>query len=287
MKQMKKLLSVLLAVLMVFSLMSTALAVSMDEPLEGKVVILHSNDVHGAVEGYAKIAALRDQYKAAGAEVILADAGDFCQGTPYVSLSKGANAIEMMNAAGYDVATLGNHEFDFGYENLMTILKDAKFKVVCGDVIKDGESILDGWTIIEKAGVKIGFVGLETPETYTKVNPGLIQGVSFPQKEELYACAQKLVDEVKAAGADVVVGLFHLGVDDESVGNRSVDVCATTSRASTSSLTVTPRPGSVLRRGQEERQDRRDGRRLPDQPLQGSADPVHRHEVCQRRRRGH
>ena len=134
MKQMKKLLSVLLAVLMVFSLMSTALAVDADESLEGKVVILHSNDVHGAIEGYAKIAALRDEYKAAGAEVILADAGDFCQGTPYVSLSKGAKAVEMMNAAGYDVSTLGNHEFDFGYENLMTILEKAEFKVVCGDV---------------------------------------------------------------------------------------------------------------------------------------------------------
>ncbi len=226
MKQMKKLLSVLLAVLMVFSLMSTALAVGAEDSLEGKVVILHSNDVHGAIEGYAKIAALRDQYKAAGAEVILADVGDYCQGSTYVSLSKGANAIEMMNTAGYDVATLGNHEFDYGYENLMTILKDAKYKTVCGDVIKDGKSILDGWTIIEKAGVKIGFVGLETPETYTKVNPGLIQGISFPQKEELYKCAQTLVDEVKAAGADIVVGLFHLGVDDESIGNRSTDVYA-------------------------------------------------------------
>ena len=226
MKQMKKLLSVLLAVLMVFSLMSTALAVDAEDSLEGKVVILHSNDVHGAIEGYAKIAALRDQYKAAGAEVILADAGDYCQGTTYVSLSKGANAIEMMNTAGYDISTLGNHEFDFGYENLMTILEKAEFKVVCGDVFKDGKSILDGWTIIEKKGVKIGFVGLETPETYTKVNPGLIQGVSFPQKEELYACAQTLVNEVKAAGADIVVGLFHLGIDEESVGNRSMDVYA-------------------------------------------------------------
>ena len=224
MKHMKKLLSVLLAVLMVFSLMSTALAVGAEDSLEGKVVILHSNDVHGAIEGYAKIAALRDQYKAAGAEVILADAGDFCQGNPYVSLSKGATAVEMMNAVGYDVVTLGNHEFDYGYENLMAILKNAEFKAICGNVFKDGKSILDGWTILEKAGVKVGFVGLETPETYTKVNPGMIQGVSFPQKEELYACAQTLVDEVKAAGADIVVGLFHLGIDDESVGNRSVDV---------------------------------------------------------------
>ncbi len=237
MKQMKKLLSVLLVVLMVFSLMSTAMAADASVSLKDKVVILHSNDVHGGVAdpkpdsddvagllGYARIAALRDEYVKQGAEVILADAGDYIQGSPYVSVSKGATAVEMMNAAGYDVATLGNHEFDFGYDNLMTILKDAKFKTVCGDVIKDGKSILDGWTIIEKKGVKIGFVGLETPETYTKVNPALIQGISFPQKDELYKCAQQLVDEVKAKGADIVIGLFHLGVDAESEPNRSADV---------------------------------------------------------------
>ena len=154
MKQMKKLLSVLLAVLMVFSLMSTALAVDAEDSLEGKVVILHSNDVHGAVEGYAKMAGLRDAYAAAGAEVILADAGDFCQGSAYVNVSKGANAVALMNDVGYDVSTLGNHEFDFGYDNLIEIMKDAKFKVVCGDVTKDGEAPFDGWTIIEKKGVK-------------------------------------------------------------------------------------------------------------------------------------
>ena len=146
MKQMKKLLSVLLAVLMVFSLMSTALAVGAEDSLEGKVVILHSNDVHGAVEGYAKMAGLRDAYAAAGAEVILADAGDFCQGSAYVNVSKGANAVALMNDVGYDVSTLGNHEFDFGYDNLIEIMKDAKFKVVCGDVTKDGEAPFDGWT---------------------------------------------------------------------------------------------------------------------------------------------
>ena len=83
----------------------------------GKTVILHSNDVHGEIMGYAYIAALRTEFENRGADVILADAGDFSQGDPTVSLSKGADAIAMMNAAGYDVATLGNHEFDFGYEH--------------------------------------------------------------------------------------------------------------------------------------------------------------------------
>ena len=276
MRQMKKLLSVLLVLCMIFSLMCTALAVEGEEAsMEGKIVILHSNDVHGAVEGYAKIAGLRDEYVKQGAEVILADAGDYSQGTPYVSVSKGATAIEMMNAAGYDVSTLGNHEFDFGYENLMTILKDAKFKVVCGDVIKDGKSILDGWTIIEKGGVKVGFVGLETPETYTKVHPGLIQGISFPQREELYQCAQTLVDEVKAAGADVVVGLFHLGVDDESIGNRSMDVFANVTGLDIvidghSHTTMLPGVDKIKTGVEKDGQDKYDVNPCKDMPIQST-----------------
>ena len=84
--------------------------------LDGKTVILHTNDVHGAVDGYAYITALKAEYEAKGAEVILADAGDYSQGTTYVSTTKGLDAIKMMNVAGYDVATIGNHEFDYGYE---------------------------------------------------------------------------------------------------------------------------------------------------------------------------
>jgi len=145
----------------------------------GKTVILHSNDVHGALDGYAYIAKYAQIVKDEGGEVIVVDAGDFSQGNPYVSLSKGHTAIELMNAAGYDLATLGNHEFDFGYEQLMENLKDANFQVISADVYKDGELILPATTIIEKGGVKIGFFGMETPETATKVNPGLITGITF------------------------------------------------------------------------------------------------------------
>jgi 5'-nucleotidase len=201
--------------------------------LTGKTVILHSNDVHGEIAGYAYIAALKAELVKRGAEVILADAGDFSQGDPNVSVSKGATAVEMMNAAGYDVVTLGNHEFDYGYDQLMTNLAGAKFKTICADVLKDGKSILDPtWTYESASGLKIGFFGLETPETQTKVNPGLIQGITFLSnsagKTELYDCAQKQVDDLKAAGADIIVGLWHLGVDDESApdGHRSVDVLA-------------------------------------------------------------
>ena len=203
-----------------------------ETPFTGKTVILHSNDVHGALEGYAYIAAVKADFEAKGAEVILADAGDFSQGSPLVSISKGETAIDMMNAAGYDVVTLGNHEFDYGYEQLMANLEKGTFKAICADVLKDGKTILDPNVIIEKGGVKIGFFGLETPETLTKVNPGLIKGITFLNntdgKTELYDCAAEQVKELKEAGADLIIGLFHLGVADESKtdGHRSMDVLA-------------------------------------------------------------
>ena len=201
--------------------------------LSGKTVILHSNDVHGQIDGYAYIAGLRTELEKRGAEVILADAGDYSQGDPYVSLSKGANAVEMMNTAGYDVATLGNHEFDYGYAQLKENLSKAKFKVLCADVIENGKSIYDPtFLYTTKSGVKVGFFGLETPETMTKVSPGTIKGLTFLAnsngKTDLYDCAQQQIDALKKDGADIVIGLVHLGVDDESMadGHRSADLLA-------------------------------------------------------------
>ena len=168
----------------------------------GKTVILHSNDVHGQIDGYAYIAGLRDYFKSLGAEVILADSGDFSQGTVYVSSSKGASAIDMMNA----------------------------FPVICASVTLDetGETILPASTIITtESGLKIGFVGVETPETVTKVNPGLINMITFAAFDKLYETTQNAVDAIRA-DADLVIGLFHLGVDAESKvnGYRSVDALA-------------------------------------------------------------
>ena len=194
--------------------------------LEGLVVILHSNEVHGNIMGYSQMAALRDAFESFGAEVILADAGDYSQGTTYVSTTKGADAIEMMNVAGYDVATLGNHEFDYGYPQLKENLSKADFAVLCANILKDGENAFQGNTIIEKDGVKIGFFGLDTPEAQTKANPALMQGLSFYAEKELYACAQAQIDELRANGADIVVCLAHLGVDKESAPNRSTDLYA-------------------------------------------------------------
>ena len=134
-----------------------------------------------------------------------------------------------MNAAGYDLVTLGNHEFDFGYAQLMENLSKAQFTTICCNVIVDetGESILPGITVITtKSGMKLGFFGLETPETATKVNPGMIKEISFTAFEDLYKAAQTAVDDLKAEGVDLVIGLCHLGVDAESAANgyRSIDL---------------------------------------------------------------
>lgn len=223
MKNIKKLLSLLLALTMVFALCTVSFA----EPgeLEGKTVILHTNDVHGAVDGYAKVAALKAEYEEKGANVVLIDAGDYIQGTTSVSTSQGAAAIELMNAAGYDLAVLGNHEFDYGYENLRTILSKAKFKV-SSNVYYNGELAFDAAFAGEtESGLKIGFFGLETPETATKAHPAKIKGVSFLAGEQLFSYAQSTVDYLKNTnGCDIVICIAHLGVDDESAPNRSYDL---------------------------------------------------------------
>lgn len=228
MKHTKKLLSLLLVLCLVLSLSCTAFAVNEAKPLDGKTVILHSNDVHGAIDLYAAMASLKADYEAQGAEVILADAGDYSQGTVYVSVNKGADAVTMMNATGYDVATIGNHEFDYGYAQLAENMKAAKFKVLCADVLgADGKTIFDANTIIEKGGVKIGFFGLETPEAQTKANPKLIEGLKFlagKDGKELYACAAAQVAALKEQGADIVVCLAHLGVDESSEPYTSYDL---------------------------------------------------------------
>ncbi len=231
---MKKLLALFLALAMVLSLSTAALAdgfpiKAFASDYTGKTIILHTNDVHGAIDGYAYIPTLRNWFYSHGAsDVLVADAGDFSAGNTYVSYSKGYSAIHMMNAAGYDVVTLGNHEFDFGYRQLMSNLRTAKFSVVCADVLYSGtqDTVLSPSVLFTTfGGVKIAFVGLETPETATKVNPGLITEIDFATFDNLYACTQAAIDEVREE-ADVVIGLWHMGVDNESApnGNRSVDV---------------------------------------------------------------
>lgn len=231
---MRKFLSVLLAMAMVLSLTVTGFAIedtattrapevmTEEATMAGKTVILHTNDVHGAIEGYAYITALKADYEAKGAEVILVDAGDYSQGEVYVSDTKGLDAVEMMNVTGYDVVTLGNHEFDYGYAQLKENMTKADFKILCANVYgEDGTPIFDAnYTYTTKSGVKIGFFGMETPEAQTKANPALIKGLKFDT--DLKAVAEKQLEALK--DDDVVIVLSHLGVDDSSKPYTSYDL---------------------------------------------------------------
>lgn len=224
---MKKLFAFVLIVLLA---MTCVFAQSVHEvthgEYEGKTVILHTNDVHGAIEGYAKLAALKADFEAKGADVILVDGGDFSQGTKYVSSSKGLSAVQIMNLVGYDVAVIGNHEFDYGYPQLVENMKQATFKVLCSDIFDgNGNPIFDEYYIYTTSkGAKIGFFGINTPESQTKVNPTLVKGLGFVFGEDLYAVAQKNVDELREMGVDTVICIGHLGVDPAATPNRSVDL---------------------------------------------------------------
>ncbi len=232
-----KLLALLLSVALTLSLAVPALAEEtaayVIPDVNGKVVILHTNDTHGAdlavkgkSFGMAGVAQLKKDFEEAGAKVLLVSAGDSIMGKPLVSADQGKSAIEFMNAAGYDAMTVGNHELDFGMDNLKTLAEMAKFSILCANMTTeaDGKTVFNPNQIFDLDGVKVGVFGLATPETRTKADASKMPGIAFPEKKELYAVAQAQVDELKKAGADVIVCLGHLGIADESVGNQSIDV---------------------------------------------------------------
>jgi 2',3'-cyclic-nucleotide 2'-phosphodiesterase (5'-nucleotidase family) len=163
--------------------------------------------------------------------VLLLDAGDASQGTPLVNLSYGKVAFEFMNAAGYDAMAPGNHEFDWGYENLAGNAKIAQFPILAANITlkATGELAFGDRTVFTVPnGLKVGVFGLNTPETRTKAHPDKVKEIAFASEAELYTVAQAQVDALKAEGADLVVALGHLGVDAESEPNRSIDIIANT-----------------------------------------------------------
>lgn len=235
-----RILSAILSLALVFGLYSVPVAgaegqavAAVEQSLAGKLVIIHTNDTHGgdlAVEGKslgtAGVAQLEKVYKAAGAEVLLISAGDAIQGDPLVNLNSGKNAIKFMNFAGYDLMVPGNHEFDFGYKNLKKLDMLADFPIISAN-IKDkttGEAVFKENMIFDTVVGKVGFFGLTTPETLTKANPDNVASLNFLAGKELYAEAQQQVDELKAAGAEYIICVAHLGIDSSSKPNRSTDV---------------------------------------------------------------
>ena len=191
MKHGRRLLAPLLALILLLALALPAAAdyparteaMDLSEDWTGKTILLHTNDVHGAISGYAVAANMKLKLEKAGAEVLLIDAGDFLQGDAAVNMSEGASAVELMNAAGYDLAIPGNHEFDFGVPQLIEDVKAAQFPVICANVFRGEELLFPAdWTYTGKSGMKIGFFGLDTPESQTKAAPKLTVGVLRPDQ---------------------------------------------------------------------------------------------------------
>ena len=233
---MRKFFAMLLSLVMVLSLMvPTAWAA------EDDVTILYTNDVHTYIDktiGYSELAAYKDSL---GENVLLVDAGDHAQGTAYGSMDKGKTIIDLMNAAGYDAATLGNHEFDYGMEGAMNVIDWAEYPYLSANFYHEedgvrGENVLQAYEVFDWGGLKVALVGITTPETFTKSTPAYFQdedgnyiyGIAGgTDGKALYADVQAAIDAASAE-ADVVIALGHLGVDESSKPWTSKEVIANT-----------------------------------------------------------
>ena len=245
MKGTKKLLSLLLSLALAVSLAAPALAA---EENAGDVVVLYTNDVHTYIDNnvgegnengltYSKVAGYRDTLE----NVLLVDAGDHIQGTAYGSMDAGATIVELMNAAGYDLATLGNHEFDYGMDRTLEVIASADFPYVSCNFYHEesgvrGENVLESYEVLEVNGVSIAFIGITTPESFTKSTPSYFQdgngnyiyGIAGGSDgSALYDAVQAAIDAASQE-ADYVVALGHLGDDPSSSPWTSEEVIANT-----------------------------------------------------------
>ena len=210
------------------------------------VTILYTNDVHTYIDNkspkptYAAIAALKKSIEDTGRDVLLVDAGDHIQGTAYGSMDDGATIIELMNEAGYDLATPGNHEFDYGMARAKAVIQEADFPYVsCNWVdLRTGFNVLPSVKFFFVGGRKIAFVGVTTPETFTKSTPAYFMNdaqtkyiydiLGGEDGQKLYDAVQKAIDKAEFWGADTIIGLSHLGVDPSSSPWTSEEVIAHT-----------------------------------------------------------
>ena len=209
--------------------------------LDNDIVILYTNDVHCGVDdnlGYTGLATVKNALEAQGKHVVLVDNGDAVQGDTIGTLSNGEYIIDIMNEVGYDVATPGNHEFDYGMEQFFALTEQANFPYVSANFVdNDGNTVLDPYVIKDVAGVKIAFVGISTPKTITTSTPKYFQDdngnyiYAFQQDEtgeKLYAAVQSAVDAARAEGAQFVIALAHLGIEEDCSPWTSSEVIVNT-----------------------------------------------------------
>jgi uncharacterized repeat protein (TIGR02543 family) len=207
------------------------------------IAVLFTGDVHCAVDdniGYAGLAAFKKELESQGVQVLLVDTGDAIQGAPIGSLSGGKMPISIMNRLGYCAMTLGNHEFDYGQEALGRLSEMAEFPFLSLNFVDmaGGEPIYRPYTIMERYGVKIAFVGVSTPTTLTSSTPKFFMDdngrykYSFLQDEsgkKLWDATQKAVDAARKEGADYVIAMTHLGIDASTAPYLSTELIANTS----------------------------------------------------------
>ncbi len=240
---MKKILSFILLFLAIFSISSCSNGKKED------ITIVYTNDIHSYIGNTKKddngteAPALRlddisyyvNDLKKNNKNVLLVDAGDEIQGTVYGSYDNGKSVIDLMNEVGYDLATPGNHDFDYGMEVFKSVVKQAKFPYIsCNFKNIDGTNVLDKYKIFEIGGYKIGFVGISTPQTITQSTPTFFQNENKEfiykfdgqsDKADLYKTVQDSINEIRN-NVDYLIALGHLGVgaDVEKDGLRSIDV---------------------------------------------------------------
>jgi 2',3'-cyclic-nucleotide 2'-phosphodiesterase (5'-nucleotidase family) len=229
----KKLLSLFLAAMLAFSLCSNALAA------DGKdIVVLYTSDVHCAVDdsiGYAGLEAYKKEMMETSDYVTLVDNGDALQGGVLGTLSQGSYLVDIMNEVGYEVLVPGNHEFDYGMARFLELagMQDAGY-ICCNFIdLTTGEPVFDSYKMISYGDTQVAYVGIDTPETFSKSSPAYFQDeegnfiYSFCEGNDgadLYAAVQTAIDDAKAAGADYVVAMGHCGVDEQSAPWRSTDI---------------------------------------------------------------
>ena len=194
------------------------------------LTILHTNDTHSQVEpnaknlgGYARRMGKIEQERKADPNLLLVDAGDFSQGSPFFNFFRGRVELDAMNRMGYDCGTLGNHEFDNGLDTLAAVLKNAQFPIVCANYDFTGtalENRIKPFTIVNKGGLKIGIFGLGCDPK------GIISDKNFQPAKFLdpYPVAQQMADTLRAQKCDIVICLSHMG----TFGKAPEDICDTT-----------------------------------------------------------
>lgn len=241
MKKASKLLSLVLTLAMMFSLSVAAGAADTTTAVgKGDIVVLYTNDVHCAVDdniGYAGLAAYRSEMQKATDYVTLVDDGDAIQGAALGTLSQGEYVVQIMNEVGYDIAVPGNHEFDYGMDQFLSLAKELKCGYICCNFmdLRTGKPVFDAYKMVSYGDTKIAYVGIDTPESISKSTPSYFQDANgkyiygFCQGNngaDLYQAVQSAVDAAKAAGADYVIALGHCGIDEQSAPWRSTDIIA-------------------------------------------------------------